>query len=65
MQEVQIEFGSDNKSYLLCGRPFGIALVWSNAYLDSRGTASLNIADDRYCIKILCYRFASQTLNLA
>ena len=47
MTEVQSEFFISNNAYPLRGRPFGIAFVWSNAYLDSRGTASLNIAEDR------------------
>ena len=47
MQEVQSQFFLNNYAYPLRGRPFGIAFVWSNAYLDSRGAASLNIADDR------------------
>ncbi len=42
------EYCSQNILYPLRGRPFGIAFIWSNVYVESRGNASLNISEDRF-----------------
>ena len=42
--ETQMQFFEDQRAYPLRGRPFGLAFVWSNAYLDNRGSVGLTIA---------------------